>query len=82
MMALPILWTASAENDLLAIADYIAARNPAAAHRLARQIRESVLPLAGFPYMYRESEKMRKLLCILPTWCFTASPQPILRWSM
>jgi len=58
MRGLPILWTASAEDDLLSIADYIAERNPAAALRLAREIRESVLPVATFPYMFRESEKM------------------------
>jgi len=57
-MALPILWTASAEDDLIAITDYIAMRNPAAAHRLAREIRKSVLSVSSFPYMYQESEKM------------------------
>jgi len=58
MTALPILWTASAEDDLIAITDYIAERNPSAARRLAREIRASVLPVATFPYMFRESEKM------------------------
>jgi len=57
-MALPIQWTASAGDDLISITDYIAERNPSAARRLAREIRESVLPVSTFPYMFRESEKM------------------------
>jgi len=54
----PVLWTPSAENDLINIADYIAERSVPAALKLTRQIRQSVLPLSNFPYLFRKSEKM------------------------
>jgi len=54
----PVVWTASAENDLLHIADYIAEYSVSAAFKLTQRIRQSVLPLSSFPYMFRESEKM------------------------
>jgi len=53
-----VLWTPSAERDLLHITDYIAAHNVSAARQLSQEIRQAVLPLSNFPYLYRESEKM------------------------
>jgi len=55
---LPIVWTEDAANDLAQIIDYIAEQNLAAAFKLGKRIRESVLPLAHFPYLFRESERM------------------------
>jgi len=49
MTVLPILWTASAEDDLIAITDYIAARNPMATRRLSREVRASLKPTASLP---------------------------------
>jgi len=54
----PVIWTESAETDLLHITDYVAEHNVSAALKLAQKIRQSVLPLATFPHMFRESEKM------------------------
>jgi len=45
-------------KDLEQIVDYIAEQNPAAALKLGQRIKESVLPLANFPYLFRESERM------------------------
>jgi len=57
-LILPIVWSDVAEDDLAQIVDYIAEHNPQAARQLARRIRESVQPLANFPYLFRESERM------------------------
>jgi len=57
-MTLPVVWSDVAEADLADIIDYIAEHSPQAARKLARQLKESVLPLADFPYMFKESERM------------------------
>jgi len=55
---LPIIWTIPAEEDLAAIVDYIAPHNMSAAIKLAQRLKQCVLPLADFPLMYRESERI------------------------
>ena len=44
-----IRWTPEAEQDRRAIWEYIEARNPAAAARIDRAIRDAVAQLADFP---------------------------------
>jgi len=55
---LPVVWSEEAEDDLAQIVDYIAEHSPQAARKLAGRLRESVQPLADFPYLFRESERM------------------------
>ncbi|MFT4195096.1 type II toxin-antitoxin system RelE/ParE family toxin [Ottowia sp.] len=55
---LPIFWLESADADLDRIIGYIAQRNYPAAERLWHRLRESVLPLAEHPYLYRQSERV------------------------
>ena len=55
---LPIVWKASARNDLREIVRYIANANPAAARRMKSLLEASVLPASTFPYMYRMSERV------------------------
>ncbi len=52
-MTLPLVWTDDATRDLLAIADYIAPRNFAAAQRLIAAIRHAAETLPDHPYIYR-----------------------------
>jgi len=55
---LPVVWSEDADADLAEIVDYIAQHSPQAARKLAQRLRESVLPLAYFPQMFKESERM------------------------
>jgi toxin ParE1/3/4 len=55
---LPIIWRASARDDLANIIRYIANENPPAARRMKRLLEESVLPTAEHPYLYRQSERI------------------------
>jgi toxin ParE1/3/4 len=55
---LPLVWLASAAEDLLEIVRYIAAENPAAARKLKQRIEDAVLPLAEHPYLYRSSDRV------------------------
>ena len=49
---LKISWLPAAANDLAAIVDYIAERNPQAAHNIRQCIEGSVPPVAEHPYLY------------------------------
>lgn len=55
---LPIVWRASARDDLSEIIRHIAAEDPPAARRLKRLIEEAVLPTAQHPYLYHKSERI------------------------
>jgi toxin ParE1/3/4 len=55
-MTLPIIWRASARNDLAAIIRYVANVNPLAARHLRQVLMESVLPVSEHPYLYRQSQ--------------------------
>lgn len=55
---LPVVWTESAEGDLLEIISYIAERNALVARGLYKRIRESVVHISEHPYLFRESEKI------------------------
>ncbi|WP_273721602.1 MULTISPECIES: type II toxin-antitoxin system RelE/ParE family toxin [unclassified Bartonella] len=55
---LPIVWLASARNDLRQILTYIAYERPSAARRMKRLLEDSVLPLAEHSYLYRQSERV------------------------
>jgi len=55
---LPIHWLPQALDELHEIVTYIGQFSPRAAEKLQNRIETSVLPLANFPYMFRESEKM------------------------
>ncbi len=46
-----IVWTPEAEQDRLAIWDYLVARDPAAAVRIDRRFGEAVASLADFPLL-------------------------------
>jgi len=50
---LPVLWRASARDQLASIIRFIANESPPAARRLRKLIEESVLPAAEHPYLYR-----------------------------
>jgi len=54
---LPVVWLASAGDDLRKIVSYIARENPPAARRMKKLLEASVLPLAEHPYLYRQSER-------------------------
>ena len=61
---LPIIWRASARDDLANIIRYIANENPPAARRMKRLLEESVLPTAEHPYLYRQSERIPGLVLL------------------
>jgi len=48
-----VRWTALARTDLLAIFDYVVARNPRAAGRLFDEIEDDVRGLVAFPRIGR-----------------------------
>lgn len=50
---LPIVWRATARDDLLQIIRYIANEDPNAARQLKERLESVVLPLAEHPYLYR-----------------------------
>ncbi len=50
---LPIVWRATARDDLLQIIRYIANEVPKAARQLKERLESVVLPLAEPPYLYR-----------------------------
>jgi toxin ParE1/3/4 len=52
-----IRWTALARTDLLAIFDYVVARNPRAAGRLLDEIEDDVRGLAAFPRIGRPGRR-------------------------
>lgn len=53
-----VIWTATAEEDLNAIIDYISERNPIAALRLGREIENSASFLSDHPRLYRMSSRL------------------------
>ena len=55
---LPIIWRASARDDLANIIRYIANENLPAARRMKRLLEESVLPTAEHPYLYHISDRV------------------------
>jgi len=55
---LPIVWLASARDDLRQIITYIAHENPSAARNMKQRLEASVLPVAEHPYLYRQSERV------------------------
>lgn len=50
---LPILWRATAREDLAEIIGYIAERNPTAARSMLSRLESAILPAAEHPYLYR-----------------------------
>ncbi|EDA0235365.1 type II toxin-antitoxin system RelE/ParE family toxin [Salmonella enterica] len=55
---LPIVWLASARDDLMQIVTYIAHENPPAARRLKIRLEASVTPVAEHPYLYPSSDRV------------------------
>ena len=55
---LPVVWRASAREDLREIVAYIARANPIAARRMKNVLAEAVIPVAEHPYLYRLSERV------------------------
>ncbi|OFC35254.1 MAG: type II toxin-antitoxin system RelE/ParE family toxin [Acidithiobacillus caldus] len=55
---LPIVWRASASDDLATIIRYIANESPQAARRMKHLLEGAVLPVAEHPYLYRQSERI------------------------
>ena len=64
-MSWKIRRTGLAESDLLAIWDYVAADNPAAADRLIRAFEELLQKTADFPELGRPADEIRPGLRIL-----------------
>lgn len=54
---LPVVWLASADDDLAAIIDYIGERNLIAAERMWSRLRACVLVLSHHPCLYPASER-------------------------
>ena len=50
---LPVVWRATARDDLATIIRYIAHEDPQAARQLKERLESAVLPLAEHPYLYR-----------------------------
>lgn len=50
---LPIMWRASAREDLTQLIGYIAEQNPAAARAMLTRLESAILPAAEHPYLYR-----------------------------
>ncbi len=50
---LPVVWLSTARDDLREIATYIAWKNPDAARRLNKLLRDAIEPVAEHPYLYR-----------------------------
>lgn len=55
---LPIVWRASARDDLREIIAYIAHDNTVAARRMQRLLEEAILPVSEHPYLYRSSGRV------------------------
>jgi len=58
---LPVVWLASAEEDLEQIITYIAEVNPSAARKLKARFEDALLPLSEHPYLHRPSERVQGL---------------------
>jgi len=56
---LPVVWSETAESDLLEIVEYVWHRNSKAAHRLYDTIRESTNPVSEHPYIFRRSRRLQ-----------------------
>ena len=62
-----VIWTDGASNDLEAIADYIRADKPDAAHRVTNTIYDAIMRLPSFPYRGRIRDEDSSLEYVLPT---------------
>ncbi len=77
---LPVIWRATARDDLAEIVRYVASKNPPAARRLKRMLEEAILPAAEHPYLYRQSERilgLREIAAHRITWFSIASRQRV-----
>lgn len=61
-----ILWLSAAEDDLVALTDYIADNNPKTALEIFYTIRRCVEKLASFPYAGREGRVKRTRELVIP----------------
>jgi plasmid stabilization system protein ParE len=66
-----VRYTRQAVADLLAIADYIAERNPAAAARAETAIRSTIDLLADFPRLGRDRPELDARALGIPRWPYT-----------
>ena len=55
---LPVIWLASARDDLREIVAYIAHDNPPAARRMKNLLAQAILPIAEHPYLFRSSDRI------------------------
>ncbi len=55
---LPVVWRASARDDLREIVAYIARDNPIAARRMKNLLAAAIMPVAEHPYLFRASERI------------------------
>lgn len=55
---LPILWLESADEDLAAITEYVGQFDPIAAEHLWHRLRGCVLPLAEYPYLHPQGDRV------------------------
>lgn len=53
-----IVWSQEAENDLIEIISFIGERNPIAAEKLGKSIKDSALPLSEHPMVFKQSDRM------------------------
>ena len=61
-----ILWLSAAEDDLVALTDYIAEDNPKTALEIFYTIRHTVEKLALYPYAGREGRVKRTRELVIP----------------
>ena len=55
---LPVVWRASARDDLREIVAYLARENPIAARRMKDLLAAAITPVAEHPYLFRASERI------------------------
>lgn len=58
---LPVIWLASASEDLARIITFIAEVNPAAARKLKSRLEDVLLPVSEHPYLHRQSDRAQGL---------------------
>ena len=67
-MAIELVWTPQAEEDLIAIYSYIALESPAAADRILAKLQASVETLARNPRIFQRRPDIRPSARVLIEW--------------
>jgi addiction module RelE/StbE family toxin len=68
-----IVWSPTAVSDLRSIREYIARENPAAAHKVAARIKDSINRLVNFPLSGRAGRVAETRELVIPGTSFIAA---------